>query len=333
MGNVFGNSLNNELNYTYSNHEEDDEFFEISINDSINNKSLQENKEEESVACILARIDRECNLLIHKWKAEQIFLKSRMSFLEDTQFMQKVKLVGGVDISFSTDKNDLIHAVVCLVVLSYPDLQVQFQRCEIVHLTSLYVPGFLAFREVDHIQKLCIELFEEQHELYPDVILVDGNGILHHTKFGLASHLGVVLNLPTIGVAKKLFHVDGLEKNEKLKKLFQNNLLQKGDTHDLIGSSNFLYGKALRSTDHSSNPIFVSVGNKISLDSAVRLVNNCCQYRVPEPVRLADQYSRSFIQLNYDEHVKECSDSYAALNSRFKNLSTKVESIKAENVN
>ena len=212
MGNILGNQLNNR--YSYSNHEEE-EFFEISIN-NVNKTALE--KEEESVADILANIDRECELLIHKWKAEQRFLKSRMLLPEECNFVDKVKLIGGVDISFPSVKNDLIHAVVCLVVLSYPDLKVKYRKCEIVHLTSLYIPGFLAFREVEHIQKLCEELLCEQKELYPDVVLVDGNGILHPMKFGLACHLGVVLNLPTIGVAKKLFHVDGLEKSQNLKK-------------------------------------------------------------------------------------------------------------------
>ena len=324
MGNILGNQLNNKLEYSYSNHEEDDEFFEISINDA--NKSVVE--KEESVADILSNIDRESELLILKWKAEQRFLKSRMILTEEKNFLQNVKLIGGVDISFPSINNDLIHAVVCLVVLSYPGLEVMYKNCEMVHLTSLYIPGFLAFREVEHIHKLCNKLLHEHKELYPDVIFVDGNGILHPMQFGLACHLGVVLNIPTVGVAKKLFHVDGLEKNENLKKLYKNNLIQKGDTQDLIGSSQFVYGKALRSTDHSSNPIFVSVGNKISLESAIHLVNNCCQYRVPEPVRLADQFSRSHVRLHYESHLKECEENYVALNSRFKDLSAQVENVR-----
>ena len=327
MGNVLGNQLNNKLEYSYSNHEEHDEFFEISIHDV--NQTVVE-KEEKSVADILSSIDRECELLILKWKAEQRFLKSRMVQSEEENFIENVKLIGGVDISFPSVDNDLIHAVVCLVVLSYPELKVKYKKCEMVHLTSLYIPGFLAFREVEHIQKLCEELLQESKELYPDVIFVDGNGILHPMKFGLACHLGVVLNLPTVGVAKKLFHVDGLEKNESLKKLYKDNLVQKGDTQNLIGFSQFIYGKALRSTDHSSNPIFVSVGNRISLESAIHLVNNCCQYRVPEPVRLADQFSRSHVRSHYENHLKECEENYVALNSRFKDLSAKVENIKGK---
>lgn len=325
MGNLLGNQLNNKLDYSYSNHEEDDDFFEISINDI--NKTVIE-KEEESVADVLSSIDRECELLILKWKAEQRFLKSRMILNEEENFIEKVKLIGGVDISFPSVSNDLIHAVVCLVILSYPELEVKYKKCEMVHLTSLYIPGFLAFREVEHIQKLCEELFHERKELIPNVIFVDGNGILHPMKFGLACHLGVVLNLPTVGVAKKLFHVDGLEKSEHLKKLYKEKLIQKGDTQSLIGSSQFVYGKALRSTDHSSNPIFVSVGNKISLKSAIHLANNCCQYRVPEPVRLADQFSRNYVRLNYENHMIECKENYIALNCRFKDLSAQVENIR-----
>jgi len=330
MGNFFGNGVHEDLNYTYTNHEEKDEFFEISIND-INRTLLQ--SEEESVADILASIDRECDLLINKWKAEQRFLKSRMLFTEDAKFLENVHLVGGVDISFPKDKNDLVSACVCLVVLSYPELKLKYRKCEMVHLTSIYIPGYLAFREVEPIQKLCEELLQQNQELYPQIIFVDGNGLLHPMKFGLACHLGVVLNVPTVGIAKKLFHVDGLEKSVVMKNAFKSRLLRKGDTYDLVSESNFVYGTALRSTDHSSNPVFISVGNKITLKTAVRLVNNCCLYRIPEPVRLADQYSREHIRMYYENHVKEGQQEHAVLNKRFLELSEAVEKRKAEKYN
>jgi len=288
--------------------------------------------EKKSVADILTSFDRECSLLIHKWKAEQSFLKSRMILTDDDDLLENMKLIGGVDISFPTDKEDLVHACVCLVVLSYPELKVKYKKCKMVHLTSIYIPGYLAFREVEPIQLLCEELLLKDKSLYPDIIFVDGNGILHQTKFGLACHLGVVLNIPTVGVAKKLFHVDGLEKNEKIKSSFKSVLLQKGDTYNLKGLSGFVYGKALRSTAQSSNPIFVSIGNKITLDTAVHLVDKCCKYRVPEPVRLADQYSREHIRLYYEEHTLMC-DQYTTLNSRFQMLSKEVEKRKEINFN
>uniref|UniRef100_A0A7N5K7J6 Endonuclease V n=1 Tax=Ailuropoda melanoleuca TaxID=9646 RepID=A0A7N5K7J6_AILME len=121
---------------------------------------------------------------------------------------------------------------------------------------------------------------------YPEleVLLVDGNGVLHHQGFGVACHLGVLTDLPCIGVAKKLLQVDGLENNARHKEKIR--LLRAGgDSFPLIGGSGTVLGMALKSHDHSSKPLYVSVGHKISLEAAVRLTQGCCRFRVPEPVR------------------------------------------------
>ena len=75
-----------------------------------------------------------------------------------------------------------------------------------------YVPGFLAFREVPVLSRLFDRLKQKQAQLWPELVLVDGNGILHNNQCGLACHLGVILNLPTVGVGKTLFYIDGLGK-------------------------------------------------------------------------------------------------------------------------
>uniref|UniRef100_A0A2K6GTD8 Endonuclease V n=1 Tax=Propithecus coquereli TaxID=379532 RepID=A0A2K6GTD8_PROCO len=132
---------------------------------------------------------------------------------------------------------------------------------------------------------------------YPElkVILVDGNGVLHHQGFGVACHLGVLTGLPCIGVAKKLLHVDGLENNTLHKEKIQ--LLQAGgDTFPLTGSSGTVLGMALRSHDHSTKPLYISVGHKMGLETAVRLTHRCCRFRIPEPVRQADIRSREYIR-------------------------------------
>nr|XP_020136751.1 endonuclease V isoform X3 [Microcebus murinus] len=121
---------------------------------------------------------------------------------------------------------------------------------------------------------------------YPElkVILVDGNGVLHHRGFGVACHLGVLTGLPCIGVAKKLLHVDGLENNALHKEKIQ--LLQAGgDSFPLTGSSGTVLGMALRSHDRSTKPLYISVGHKMGLETAVRLTHRCCRFRIPEPVR------------------------------------------------
>ncbi|KAM5165022.1 endonuclease V [Mantella aurantiaca] len=111
--------------------------------------------------------------------------------------------------------------------------------------------------------------------------------------FGVACHLGILTDLPTIGVAKNLLQVDGLENNEAHKEQAKK-LENGGDFFHLRGSSGQILGTALKSVQKSSKPIYVSVGHKISLETAVRLVHSCCKYRVPEPTRQADIRSREF---------------------------------------
>ncbi|XP_054448890.1 endonuclease V isoform X2 [Pteronotus mesoamericanus] len=132
---------------------------------------------------------------------------------------------------------------------------------------------------------------------YPEleVLFVDGNGVLHHRGFGVACHLGVLTDLPCVGVAKKLLQVDGLE-NDALHKAKIRLLRAGGDAFPLTGGSGSVLGMALRSHDQSTKPLYVSVGHRMSLEAAVRLTRSCCRFRIPEPVRQADIRSRDHIR-------------------------------------
>jgi len=126
--------------------------------------------------------------------------------------------------------------------------------------------------------------------------MVDGNGILHPRGFGLASHLGVLADIPTIGVGKNLHHVDGLT-NLEVRNVVAKSNLQAGDVVPLIGSTGQVWGAALHSHEGCQKPIFISIGHRISLDTAVAVVRCCCLHRVPEPVRQADLRSRDRLRL------------------------------------
>jgi len=191
-------------------------------------------------------------------------------------------------------KNDSVTACASLVVLSYPELKVVWETERMVQLTLPYIPGFLAFREMPHVLPLFEQLRSEQPDLWPQVVFVDGNGVLHTRGFGVACHLGVLLDLPTIGAAKTLFVVDGLDM-KKVKEQAQATCKKGGDWIPLVGRSGTEWGAAFRSTDGSSNPIFVSLGHKVSLSSALALTQACCLHRVPEPIRQADLRSRQFL--------------------------------------
>ncbi|KFZ67184.1 Endonuclease V, partial [Podiceps cristatus] len=173
--------------------------------------------------------------------------------------------VGGVDLSYI--KGDDTSACASLVVLSYPALEVLYEDCRMVAVSAPYVAGFLAFREVPFL-----------------VLLVDGNGLLHPRGFGVACHLGVLTDLPCVGVAKNLLQVDGLVRDELHKEQIRS-LQREGDTFPLMGASGRVLGMVLRSYNNSTKPLYISVGHRVCLETAVRLVKACCRYRIPEPIR------------------------------------------------
>ncbi|KAL2974707.1 hypothetical protein AAZX31_14G119500 [Glycine max] len=200
---------------------------------------------------------------------------------------EALRYVGGVDISFS--KDDPSRACGTLVVLDFHTLQVLYQDFSLVTLQVPYVPGFLAFRE------LLEKMKRSNNPFYPQLLMVDGNGILHPRGFGLACHIGVEANLPTIGIGKNLHHVDGLT-HSRVRELLGAEENCSEDFINLVGCSGHIWGVAMRSTQGSIKPIFISIGHKISLQTAIMIVQMTCKYRVPEPIRQADIRSRDYIR-------------------------------------
>lgn len=233
-------------------------------------------------------------LIQKQWEDEQEKLKAQL--ITETQW-DELRYIGGVDISFVKDSET--EACVCLVVLDYHNLEhVVYEKCQRVELTQPYIPGFLAFRECDHILGLLDELMQTAPELAPQVIMVDGNGMLHPRGFGLACHLGVRSGFPTIGVAKNFLWIEDLEdyNRETLRQIAQQELISAGRYFLLQGRSGKVHGACLRPTEEANNPIYVSVGHKVSLPDAISLCHQCSLYRIPEPVRQADKISRAFLR-------------------------------------
>ncbi|XP_031419733.1 endonuclease V [Clupea harengus] len=245
-----------------------------------------------------------------EWEREQAELKEMLQ-VGDTEDWQRspgfagLERVGGVDLSFI--KGDDVNACAQLVVLSYPDMKLLYQDSQMVALDAPYVAGFLAFRETPSLLQALRRLEETQPTLMPQVVFVDGNGLFHYREFGLACHLGVLSDLPCVGVAKNLLQVQGVVRDEE--HLSQINVLQKGgDTFSLTSESGRVLGKALRSSDSSTKPVYVSVGHRISLDTAVRLTHACCRYRVPEPIRQADMLSREYLRKHFPSAGSQTQD-------------------------
>ncbi|KAG8564901.1 hypothetical protein GDO81_012623 [Engystomops pustulosus] len=244
--------------------------------------------------------------ILQAWEREQGILKDRLitdntETWQDSPQFRGLERVGGVDLSYV--KEDDTTACASLIVLSYPDLEVIYEDCHMVTLDAPYIAGFLAFREVPSLVEAVKRLQEKDSSLMPQVLFVDGNGVLHHRGFGVACHLGILTGLPTIGVAKNLLQVDGLENNESHRGQAKE-LQMGGDFFYLKGTSGNVLGAALKSSQKSVKPVYISVGHKISLEAAVKLVHSCCKYRVPEPTRQADIRSREFCVKTTNEKQK-----------------------------
>ncbi|KAI3990247.1 hypothetical protein MKX01_037586 [Papaver californicum] len=210
-----------------------------------------------------------------------------------------IRYVGGVDLSFSKDDSSIACASIVVLDLLQNNgcFEVVYEDYKIVHLQIPYIPGFLAFREAPVLLELLEKMKRQCSPFYPQCLMVDGNGLLHPRGFGLACHLGVTADIPTIGIGKNLHHVDGLTQSG-VRKLLEAEENCSKDLITLTGCSGRIWGAALRSTNDSLKPIYVSIGHRISLDSAIKLVKFTCVYRVPEPVRQADIRSRNFLQKN-----------------------------------
>lgn len=210
---------------------------------------------------------------LHSWDVDtkeaieiQKRLASRVS-VED-ELVGPTRYVAGVDIS-PPDANG--NAVGAAVVLELPELQVVEVSVYRGKPGFPYVPGLLSFREAPLILGAL-----EQLATTPDVVLVDGQGLAHPRRFGLACHLGFLTDTPTIGCAKSI-----------LKGRPEGNLAASAGAHVPLVDKNEIVGAAVR-TRESVNPIYVSIGHKVSLEIAIKLTLACCKgYRMPEPTRLA----------------------------------------------
>jgi len=199
-----------------------------------------------------------------------------------------------MDISFL--KENPSSACCTLVVCNIPQLDVIYEDSQLVEMSIPYIPGFLAFREVPPCLNLYRKLKERHPELVPQVLLFDGNGILHPRGIGLASHFGVVANMCTIGVAKNLHLIDHMKRDDKHQSDIAS-LKNPGDYFNLDNDDNGCNtGVALKTSGNAKRPVYVSIGHRISLETAIWTVMQCVnRFRVPEPIRQADIRSRCYV--------------------------------------
>lgn len=205
---------------------------------------------------------------IEKARNFQLELLGKLKFGHEFEFSH-LKTIAGIDVSYTKEREILVAG---LVLIDYPEMRVREARSDRFPIRFPYIPGYLSFREGPAI----LELLERMTEK-PDLLMIDGHGIAHPRKMGIATFVGILSGIPSIGIAKK-------------------RLCGEYDMPDrLQGSSSPLYfqgeqvGYVYRSKT-GVKPIYVSSGYLISQDKALELVKTTIsKYRLPEPIRWAHQ--------------------------------------------
>jgi deoxyribonuclease V len=213
-------------------------------------------------------------LSLHNWDLSyadarklQTQLAERVEFVPFK--LKEPMLVAGLDCAFSGDGKEVIAVIIVMQVPEFKVVETASASCKV---TFPYIPGLLSFREAP----ACIEAAKKL-KTEPDFIIIDGQGIAHPRRLGIAAHLGLVFDRPTVGCAKsRLIGEHGTLGRNKGTFWFLT------DKDEIIG--------AVVRTRRDVKPVYISVGNKCLLEDAIELVLRCTiKYRLPEPTRLAHQ--------------------------------------------
>lgn len=192
-----------------------------------------------------------------------------------THLTKPVTTIGGADVSLQRFGTELFAGI---IVLAYPSLEVVDRAVAKVDVQFPYIPGLLSFREIPGLLR-CFEKLK----IKPDVLVVDGQGIAHPRRFGIAAHLGILLDIPTIGCAKSRLY--GSYKEPRTV----------GEISKITDpKTNIEIGAAMKSKVRS-NPLIVSPGHRITINESVDIIYECLRgYRLPEPTRLAHELVNKF---------------------------------------
>ncbi len=185
--------------------------------------------------------------------------------------VDKVRYIGGMDLTFKSLRENPTEALVSLVVVDLHSLKPVDVVVKQTRVDFPYIPTFLAFRELPAL----LEVYKAA-KVKPEVYFVDGQGKIHPRRCGIASHFGVETGEVAVGVAKS--HLYG-KWHQPCERRGCFSFVKDPKTGEVLG--------AVVRTKNKTLPVFVSVGNRISLPSAIKLVLKSSKYRIPEPTRLA----------------------------------------------
>ena len=238
---------------------------------------------------------------LHSWNlsyAEARELQTRLACeVQFTPLKKPPRLIAGLDCAFSKDGKRIIAAVVVLKnsntqkglweSSAAPGFETVETTSAVQEVSFPYIPGLLSFREAP----VCIAAVEKLKN-EPDVFIIDGQGIAHPRRLGLAAHLGLFFDKPTIGCAKSKLTgaFDEPPPQKGAYSLLKDKKRRKNETRPEPRATNDETIGAVVRTRSNVEPVFVSVGNKCLLKDAIKVTLDCTtKYRIPEPTRLAHQ--------------------------------------------
>lgn len=193
---------------------------------------------------------------------QELRLQVRIETLE-----KPIRIIAGADISFNKFEETVYAGI---VLFKYPQMEVIGHASAVSSTKFPYISGLLAFREVPALLEAWNKL-----EIKPDLLVLDGQGIAHERRLGIATHFGIITDIPTIGSAKS--RLRGKYEEPAAEQFAQSPMY---DREEVIGT-------ALRSKKNCK-PIFISPGHKVSMAQSIEVIKNCLRgYRIPEPTRQA----------------------------------------------
>jgi deoxyinosine 3'endonuclease (endonuclease V) len=231
------------------------------------------------------------------WSVRLIALQNEMRIhLDRTSALTDVTFVGGCDLTV-----DGGLMVGCFVVVDVTDsYRSVYEKCTIVDVDVPYIPGLLSFREGPVVLQCLREFRGARPDLRLDALLVDGCGEWHPRGFGLACFVGLEAGVPTIGVSKTFLNTGSGHSAKQVQADAQPACSNVGDvmmlTHALEDGVQIACAVMRSTASAPFQPIYISVGHLISIESAVQIVRRLCRFREPEPLRLADRISRTFVR-------------------------------------
>lgn len=203
--------------------------------------------------------------------AYQVELAKQLNF----QAVNKIETIAGADISFDKNSTTMYAGI---VILTYPGMVLKSFALETYETNFPYKPGFLAFKEVPALLKVRELILNK-----PDVVVLDGNGILHPRRMGVASHFGILANQATIGCAKSLLHGQNHQPQNV-----------RFSTTEIKNNAGEMLGFALK-TKRNCAPVYVSAGHLITQEESLNTIKKSVgNYRIPEPTRMAHNIVNDF---------------------------------------